>query len=520
MCEGVGGVVHLKIRRDSGGPDRVGNRNLGRRILAWSTIGFWLVMIGLLIQRENFTSPFSPYVELSPLLGLEPGETIDAEEAWMGIYFQGNKVGWLHHTCEPEDGGYVVREESLTHLKMMNIPQKIWAATTCRTDQSFALASFDFRMRSDVVSMEVLGEVTGRTVNLKIDSAGKTQKKVLRLRRTPYLFLNLRPYLVSEGLEAGKSFRVPVVLPSTLSQAEAVLTVEGEEEIRIDGETREAFRIQVSYAGMEATSWYDREGRVLKEVSPMGLTMIRETAGQARKGLMKGDEAVDITASTMVSVDKRLPDPTGLRYLRVLLEGIDPAGFEIEGGRQRLRGATLEIVKETVASLPKIGIPVEDDALADFLEATAFLQSDDERILRLAREVVGQEKDAAAGARRLMDWVYENLEKRPTVSLPSALEVLEDRAGDCNEHAALMAALARAAGLPARLVVGVVYTGNGFFYHAWNEVWVGGWVSLDPVMGQFPADATHVKFIDGGLEEQIRMARVIGRLSMEILEYR
>ncbi len=272
----------------------------------------------------------------------------------MGIYFQGNKVGWLHHTCEPEDGGYVVREESLTHLKMMDTPQKIWVATTCRTDNAFALTSFNFRMRSDVVSMEVLGEVEGKTVNLKIDSAGKTQEKVLRLRRPPYLFLNLRPYLVSEGLETGKSFRVPVVLPSTLSQADAVLTVEGEEEIRIDGETREAFRIQVSYAGMEATSWYDREGRVLKEVSPMGLTMVREAAGQARRGLMKGDEAVDITASTMVSVNRRLPDPTGLRYLRVLLEGIDPAGFEIEGGRQRLQGATLEIVKEDVASLPKL----------------------------------------------------------------------------------------------------------------------------------------------------------------------
>jgi hypothetical protein len=313
---------------------------------------------------------------------------------------------------------------------------------------------------------------------------------------------------------------VPVVLPSTLSQADAVLTVAGEEGIRINGEPREAFRIQVSYAGMEATSWYDREGRVLKEVSPMGFSMIREDAGQARRGLMEGDEAVDITASTMVSVDKHLPDPTGLRYLRVLLEGIDPAGFEIEGGRQRLQGATLEIVKEDVASLPKLSIPFGDGGLSDFLEATAFLQSDDERVVRLAREVVGQEKDAAAVARRLMDWVYENLEKRPTVSLPSALEVLEDGAGDCNEHAALMAALSRAAGLPARLVVGVVYTGNGFFYHAWNEVWVGGWVSLDPVMAQFPADATHVKFIDGGLEEQMRMARVIGRLSMEILEYR
>ena len=496
------------------------NKGLGRRILGWSTIGFWFVMIGLLIHRENCTSSFTPSAEVTPTLGLEPGERIEAEEAWMGIYFRGNKVGWLHHTSEPLDSGYVVREESLTHLKMMDTPQTIWASTTCRTDHAFALTSFTFRLRSDLVSLKVSGKVDGKTVRLEIDSAGKTRQKVLRLRRTPYLFVNLRPYLVSEGLEVGKSFRVPVVLPSTLSQADAVLTVEGEEEIQIEGETRQAFRIEVSYAGMEATSWYDREGRALKEVSPMGLTMIREDAGQARTGMKEGDEAVDVTTSTMVRVNKTLSDPADLRYLRVLLEGIDPAGFEIEGGRQHLQGSALEIVQEELTSLPATMVPVSDSALSAFLEATAFLQSDDEGIRGLAREIVGQEEDGAEVARRLMEWVYKNLEKRPTVSLPSALEVLDGRAGDCNEHAALMAALARAAGLPARIVVGVVYMGSGFFYHAWNEVWLGRWISIDPVMAQFPADVTHVKFIDGGFEEQMRMAQVIGRLSIEILEYR
>ncbi len=491
-----------------------------RRILAWGAVGFWLVMIGLLVRREYFSSSFIPYMEPAPVTDLEPGETIEAEEAWMGIYYQGSKVGWLHHSCVPEEGGYAVREESITHLKMMDTPQKIRVVTTCRTDPAFVLTSFRFRMRSEVASMEVLGEVTGRTVKLEIDSGGRTREKVLYLRRPPTLFLNLRPYLLSEGLEVGKSFRVPVVLPSTLSEADAVFNVEKEEEIRIEGEARRAYRIQTSYAGMEATSWYDREGRVLKEVTPMGLTMIREEKARVRKGMKKGEEAVDITGPTMVSVDKRLPDPKGLRYLRVLLQGIDPAGFEIEGGRQHLQGATLEIVQEDVAALPGVSVPVRDGALAEFLEPTAFLQSDDERIEGLAGRIVGQEDDAAEVARRLMEWVYENLEKRPTVSLPSALEVLRDRAGDCNEHAALMAALARAAGLPARVVVGVVYVDRGFFYHAWNEVWVGRWVSLDPVMAQFPADATHVKFVAGGLKEQMRMARVVGRLSMKVLEYR
>lgn len=495
-------------------------KNLAKRILGWGTVGFWIIMMGMLIQRENFTSRFSPYPAVRPSLGLEEGNDARHEEAWMGIYFQGSKVGWLHHACEPEEGGYLIREESVTNLKMMDTPQKIWASTTCRTDPAFVLTSFTFQLRSDVVSLEVSGRVTGTTVQLEIDSAGKTQKKVLRLRRPPYLFTNLKPYLIGEGLETGKSFRIPVVLPSTMSQADAILTVEAREEVEIRGEAREAFRIRVSYAGMEATTWCDPQGRILKEVTPMGLTMIREDARQARTGLRQGDDAVDITASTMVPVNEPLNDPTGLRYLRVRLDGIDPAGFDIDGARQRLQGDTLEVVREDTASLPGIRIPVRDGALRESLEPTSFLQSDDENIRRLARQIVGQERDGAGAARRLMDWVYANLEKRPTVSLPSALEVLQLRAGDCNEHATLMAALARAVGLPARVAVGVVYMGNGFFYHAWNEVWLGSWISLDPVMAQFPADVTHLKFVDGGLEEQIRMARVIGSLTMEILEYR
>jgi hypothetical protein len=502
------------------GWDRVEKKSLARRILGWSTIGFWLVMIGMLIQRENCTSSFAPYAEVHPHLRPEQGGAITAEEAWMGIYFQGTKVGWLHHTCEPQDDGYIVREESLTNLKMMDTPQRIYASTICWTDRTFVLKTFTFQLRSEVVSLEVSGKVEGKTVQLAIDSAGRTQRKVIRLRRPPYLFTNLRPYLVSAGLEEGRSFRIPVILPSTLSQADAVLTVEGKEDIQIHGEKREAFRIQVRYAGMEATSWCDSRGRILREVTPMGLTMVREDMQRARGGMKQGDDALDITASTMVPVDEPFKDPGGLRYLRVLLEGIDPAKFEIEGGRQRLQDHTLEIVMEELALLPAVRIPVRDETLTRFQEPTPFLQSDDEKIQRLALEIIGQEKDGVKVARRLMEWTYENLEKRPTVSLPSALEVLDQRAGDCNEHAALMAALARAVGLPARVVVGVVYMGEGFFYHAWNEVWVGRWISLDPVMAQLPADATHMKFIDGGLEEQIRMAQVIGSLSIDILEYR
>jgi len=96
--------------------------------------------------------------------------------------------------------------------------------------------------------------------------------------------------------------------------------------------------------------------------------------------------------------------------------------------------------------------------------------------------------------------------------------VLDMGEGDCNEHAVLLAALGRAAGLPTRVVAGTVYLEGFFYYHAWCEVWLGRWVPIDPAFDQFPADATHIKFVVGGPEEQMAMLAIIGRLGIEVLD--
>src|SRR5207253_1751979 len=87
--------------------------------------------------------------------------------------------------------------------------------------------------------------------------------------------------------------------------------------------------------------------------------------------------------------------------------------------------------------------------------------------------------------------------------VPSAREVLRVLRGDCNEHAVLLTALARAAGIPARMVAGAVYLDGAFLYHAWSELWLGRWVSADAVFEQMPADATHVKLLEGGPERHL-----------------
>ena len=126
-------------------------------------------------------------------------------------------------------------------------------------------------------------------------------------------------------------------------------------------------------------------------------------------------------------------------------------------------------------------------------------------------------------AERLTRYVNGLLEKKPTVSIPSAREVLRTRVGDCNEHTALFVAMARAAGIPARIAVGLAFVRGAFYYHAWPEVYIdegsrGLWLPVDPTFNQFPADATHVRLARGGLDRQTAILPLVGRLKMTILD--
>jgi transglutaminase-like putative cysteine protease len=131
---------------------------------------------------------------------------------------------------------------------------------------------------------------------------------------------------------------------------------------------------------------------------------------------------------------------------------------------------------------------------------------------------------ARARAERLTRHVNALLEKKPTVGLPSAREVLRTRVGDCNEHTALYVALARSLGIPARIAVGLVFTRGAFYYHAWPEVYLdegnrrGVWLPVDPTLNEFPADATHLRLARGGLDRQAAILPLIGKLKLTVLE--
>ncbi|MDH7570766.1 MAG: transglutaminase-like domain-containing protein, partial [Armatimonadota bacterium] len=276
---------------------------------------------------------------------------------------------------------------------------------------------------------------------------------------------------------------------------------------------------EVSYHGFRSIAWITPAGETLKEESAMGWTMVRQSRESAMQ-MPSGRAAPDLVFSAAIPANISLRNPRAVRFMRAELTGADFGTLSLATDRQRVEGPDSGIV-EVRAEKPDPhaapALPISTPALRPYLIPEALVQSDHPAIIAAARQAVGSETNAWKAAVRIGRWVNRTVTKSPTLSIPSALDVLQTRQGDCNEHTILFVALARAVGIPAEICAGIVYLNDSFFYHAWPRVWVGQWVSMDPTFGQDVADATHIEFVRGGLERQAEILRLVGRLQVRII---
>ena len=136
-------------------------------------------------------------------------------------------------------------------------------------------------------------------------------------------------------------------------------------------------------------------------------------------------------------------------------------------------------------------------------------------IRALARELSADSKSKWQLAKDINLWVHLNLRKE-MVDTVTAVDALLERRGECQSHTFLFTALARASGIPTRMVNGLVYSKEyeGFLYHAWPEVFVGEWRAMDPTFGQIRADATHIKLTEDSDESPFRLMEFVGKVSI------
>jgi transglutaminase-like putative cysteine protease len=483
------------------------------RLLALLVLGAWLVQMGVIARRAFSATPIALAADLA---------SYGSSAHWRGIYYRGDKIGFSVGQTSPLDDGYEIREDARLQMALLGATTSVRMTSRAEVDRAFELKRFSFSLDPGTGPTEVEGTLSGRRLELVIRNSAGERRETRDLPEPPALSLNLPRALAARGLEPGQKHVVSVFDPATLSNQPMTVEVQAREIVRVARRQLPAFRVEARYAGLTMRSWITDVGEVVREESPMGLLVVRQTQDQAQALAVPGSVQADLLeASALVPVRaKRIDDPQAVARLRVRIDGLEGLdGPELEGAGQAHRDGTIE-VRDSRDLAPATA----PDDLDRYLAPEVFLESDAPEIRAEAEKATAGATTPRQQAERLLRHVHAIVDKRPTVSLPSAREVLRTRVGDCNEHTALYVAMARSLGLPARIAVGLVYLRGAFYSHAWPEVYVadskarGQWLPVDPTLNQFPADATHVRLARGGLDRQAAIVGLIGRAKLDVLD--
>ena len=510
-----------------------------RALIAGGVIVLWLGGLAFLAQRELFR----PHIEKLAEAGLRvaPGAS------YYAVLQKGQQIGFASSTIDTTDGGISIHDYLVADLPIAGELHRATARTEVTLTRALRVTQFKMQIDAGLTPVDASGQIIGDTLLLVAVRSATTQVDTHRVRlQGPVLLPTLVPLAVALGdrPKAGAHVTLPVFDPISMSAREVRVAVNAESVFVIPDssvfdsatsrwvgarpDTVRAWRLTTESASGSAGfgGWVDEQGRVVIATQVLGLTLERRPyevafenwkADAAKRGAAVAAER-DIFESTAIAANKHLKE--NLRALKVRLTGADLAGLDLKGYRQRLRGDTLTITRESPQALRaayQLPNGAKGSVMAVFLEAEPLLEVRSAEIVTLAHRLRGSETDPRVVAERINRWVYDSLEKTITIGVPSALATLRARRGDCNEHTQLAVALSRAAGIPARVAAGLAFVDGKFYYHAWPEVWLERWVAIDPTFGQFPADAAHLRLTVGGLERQSELLRLMGPLKIDVL---
>jgi hypothetical protein len=489
----------------------------------WIATCFFILLFALLLAirlelPDKLFSDHPPNNLIDPVS--KDSHSVKPEKTtWMNIFQNNQKIGYAHSTFSQQKDGFTLKEIVFMRINTMGKVQDLSVNTRGKLNNDLSLSSFEFKISSGIFSFSIKGTVAGDILSVKTQSAGAVRAMDIKLKKKPYLMAGILNTIKTANMKPGKEYTYDIFDPATMGQEPVKLKIISIEDIRIMSKTVKASKVSMDFKGAKQLAWIDENGEVLKEEGLLGITLIKTTQKDARSNTrFKASE--DLAKAVSIAANILLNEPDKLRKLEVNISGINTDNTHLNGGRQVLNGDTLTIQKESIQDLP---ITSNINALKNidkiFLQPTPFIQSDNKKIQATANRIVSDLDTPLEKTKKLLFWIHKNIDKKPVISLPDALSTLENRMGDCNEHAVLMAAFARTQGIPAKVEAGLVYLNGRFYYHAWNLLYLGRWITADSLFGQLPADVSHIRFSSGELKEQLNLMSIIGNLNLEIKSY-
>lgn len=444
---------------------------------------------------------------------------------WMTVLVDGRKIGALRVDREVE-GGTITTTQTLS-IELLRAGKPLRLRSVSSTTEDLAGAPLGFSASSALSSID--NTVTAKhlapgTFEVTASVGGQTRVGRVVLPPGTLMFDGQRRAMRAAGDRAGSTYRLQQFDPASQQVMAVDMQVIGTETVELPERTvtlnHQRQRLRLPGGDQVVDLWLDDRGIAQKgELRLLGQRLDMLACSEACA--LAPVQRVDMFRSA--TVDSPRPLTVNLRAV--------PLTYRIrlrEGARRLLIQTDEQDVRpiddhEVFLDVHRAQAGKEAGPVPADTAATPWVQSDAPAIRELAARVVGRARDPRERMRRLREFVSGYVtEHGLDIGYASALEVLKDRRGDCTEFAVLLAALARAEGIPTRVVTGMVYadryagTLRVFVPHAWVQSWVDGrWESYDAALRQF--DSTHIALTtgDGDPSRYFGATQLFGAMTIE-----
>lgn len=448
----------------------------------------------------------------APTTGLKMSEKDD----WYGIYAMGIKLGYSNRSVTKSDrkDGSRYKIVDITSISTRSEADCIGIkeVKTTYIDKSFKPT---YEMYTHTVStaseksyktveavysphfITCIGKITCVDNENKNTTDAKTKKKIVIPKGVDLAALykfERDGFIPTPGINY-KTYSLDVV--DSLTITKNVFNTRKKKKTTVKGTEVEALQI----ANNEGTIWMLDNGSVIKKElkshEGLYLLIIKEPKENAVENALVYDFNL---IKSSIAINTSIPQNNKISELTAKFQGL-PSSSLINDPRQtttydpKTGIAEYHVTTEQFDATKSISLPVAPDCFKEYMSTSEGIEVNDEQIQKLSKQIVGNEKSAYKAALLITAWVHNNLTFTEEKNVEwSAIAVLKARAGVCRHAAVLFAALARAAGIPTRLVIGLASGGNSLCYHAWVECYVGEWVPFDPTWTtDNNVDASHIK---------------------------
>lgn len=438
----------------------------------------------------------------SILLALSLATFSAAEESYLGLYIQGQKIGYVSFKDAPAklNGATTVRSDSRTVMDMglLGTPLKITIDSTTWSVKGKPLR-MTFRQESAGRVQSMDARFAGKQVKIAIVNSGQTSNKVLPVPAGPIVD-DPMTLVQSSGVKTQTFY---VLDPTTATFMKNSVRLVGPSTADVKGKKVKATLAEIIDPRATTRVFMDTKGGLVKAEAPMGIEMLPEPKAVAMKTTPGYTPNVDLASRTSLKPEPPLENPGELTELKLKFTGPDLSRLPSDEHQTVAKeGDAWTVDVHPAKRKDGTTIFAARQAKPEWVKPGLNIPSTDPRFLKLAKQIVGSRNTVLGAADAVQNWVYAQMTPNAGIGvLRDASEVLKTKEGVCRDYAILTATILRAAGVPTRLASGLVSWDGTFYYHAWCEVWNGDrWIGVDSTTDAKGLAANHVKLSDGDVE--------------------